>query len=344
MIRFPEPPGCGVEAARFENLTFGYPGGDKLFENLSMEIAAGDKLAVIGYNGMGKTTLLKLLSGHLTPQSGRVVIGHRIIIGYQAQEFSDLLNDELSVYDAVRQMLPPAASLASVANVLGSFGFSGDAMKKPCGVLSGGEKIRLQMARIFINPPNLLILDEPTTHLDISARELLQEALRSYQGTVVMVSHDIEFVRNVATTIWAVSPDGVKKYFGNYDYYLEKSAALSGGSAAAALASSIAPMAGETAKDRRRARAQARNAIAGELRAAKKKVEELEALLDKQSEQKTILVAKLSSGEKVDFGKLNSELAALDKEIAKTEEEWEKFSTELEALKMENDRINSENR
>ena len=307
-----------------------------------MEIAAGDKLAVIGYNGMGKTTLLKLLSGHLVPQSGRVVIGHRIIIGYQAQEFSDLLNDELSVYDAVRQMLPAAASLASVANVLGSFGFSGDAMNKPCGVLSGGEKIRLQMARIFINPPNLLILDEPTTHLDIAARELLQEALHSYKGTVVMVSHDIEFVRNVATTIWAVTPSGVKKYFGNYDYYLEKSAGTAPDSSAAA--ATIAPLAGETAKDRRRARAQARNAIAGELRAARKKVEELEARLDKQSEQKAILVAKLSSGEKVDFAKLNSELAALDKEIARTEEEWEKFSTELEALRLENDRINSENR
>ena len=342
VIRFPEPPGCGVEAARFEHLHFGYPGGAKLFNDLSMEIAAGDKLAVIGYNGMGKTTLLKLLSGHLTPQEGRVVIGHRIIIGYQAQEFSDLLNDELSVYDAVRQCLPPAASLASVANVLGSFGFSGEAMNKPCGVLSGGEKIRLQMARIFINPPNLLILDEPTTHLDISARELLQEALRNYKGTVVMVSHDIEFVRNTATTIWAVSPDGVKKFFGNYDYYLEKSAESV--SPAEAIASTIAPLSGETAKDRRRARAQARNAIAGELRAARKKVEELEKLLDKQSERKAVLVAKLSSGEKVDFAKLNSELAALDKEIAKTEEDWENTSTELEALRIENDRINSENR
>ena len=341
IIRFPEPPGCGVEAARFEHLTFGYPGGEKLFTDLNMEIASGDKLAVIGYNGMGKTTLLKLLSGVLTPQEGRVVIGHRIIIGYQSQEFSDLLNDELSVYDAVRQCLPPAASLASVANVLGSFGFSGDAMKKPCGVLSGGEKIRLQMARIFINPPNLLILDEPTTHLDIAARELLQEALRRYQGTVVTVSHDIEFVRNVATTIWAVTPDGVKKYFGNYDYFLEKSAELNGN---AVQAVSIAPMSGESAKDRRRARAQARSAIQGELRAAKKKVEELEALLDKQSERKSVLVAKLSSGEKVDFGKLNSELSALDKEIAATEEEWETVSTELEALRLENDRINSENR
>ena len=207
--------------------------------------------------------------------------------------------------------------------------------------MSGGEKIRLQMARIFINPPNLLILDEPTTHLDIAARELLQEALRRYQGTVVTVSHDIEFVRNVATTIWAVTPDGVKKYFGNYDYFLEKSAELNGNTVQAV---SIAPMSGESAKDRRRARAQARSAIQGELRAAKKKVEELEALLDKQSERKSVLVAKLSSGEKVDFGKLNSELSALDKEISATEEEWEKFSTELEALRLENDRINSENR
>jgi ATP-binding cassette subfamily F protein 3 len=198
------------------------------------------------------------------------------------------------------------------------------------------------MARIFINPPNLLILDEPTTHLDISARELLQEALRNYKGTVVMVSHDIEFVRNVATTIWAVSPDGVKKYFGNYDYYLEKSA--SAGSNVEAGAVPIAPMSGETAKDRRRARAQARNAIAGELRTARKKVEELEALLDKQAERKAVLVAKLSSGEKVDFSKLNSELAALDKDIARTEEEWETVSTELEALRLENERINSENR
>lgn len=342
VIRFPEPPGCGVEAARFEHLSFGYPGGERLFNDFSMEIASGDKLAVIGYNGMGKTTLLKLLSGYLTPQEGQVVIGHRIVIGYQAQEFSELLNDELSVYDAVRQQLPPAASLASVANVLGSFGFSGEAMKKPCGVLSGGEKIRLQMARIFINPPNLLILDEPTTHLDIAARELLQEALRRYQGTVVMVSHDIEFVRNVATTIWAVTPDGVKKYFGNYDYYLEKSAAA--GTAGNVTISAGNAASGETAKDRRRARAQARSAIQGELRAAKKKVEDLEALLDKQSERKSILVAKLSSGEKVDFAKLNSELSALDKEIALTEEEWEKISTELEALRLENDRINSENR
>lgn len=343
VIRFPEPPPSGVEAARFEHVSFGYTPDRMLFEDVTLDIPAGEKLAVIGYNGMGKTTLLKLLAGVLKPTAGRIVPGHHIVMGYQAQEFAELVNDELSVYDAIRAALPPDASTANIANVAGAFGFSGDAMKKPCGVLSGGEKIRLQMARIFVNPPNLLILDEPTTHLDLAARELLQEALRNYAGTVAMVSHDIEFVRNVAQTIWEVSPAGVTKYFGNYDYYLEKSAALNG--TTAAVMQSIAPgnNAGEavTAKDRRRARAQARSAIQGELNKAKKDVDKLEALIEAQSERKSILVAKLSSGEKVDFAKLNTELAALEKEISETEARWEERAMELEALRQENDRINS---
>ena len=346
VIRFPEAPDCGVEAARFEAVSFAYDGQRNIFENMSQEIAAGDKIAVIGYNGMGKTTLLKLLAGYLQPQQGRVVIGHRIIIGYQAQEFSDLLNGELSVYDAVRNALPPDAPSSGVANVLGSFGFSGEAMKKPCGVLSGGEKIRVQMARIFVRPPNLLILDEPTTHLDIAARELLQEALRNYRGTVIMVSHDIEFVRNVATTIWEVKAGKTVKFFGNYDYYLEKSAAAGTAipAGAAAITPEGAPSTQLSAAERRRSRAQARNAISGELRRMKNEVEKLEKMLDEQSSAKAVIIAKMSSGEKVDFAKLNCELATLDKTIAKTEEAWENAAVELEALRLENDRINSENR
>ena len=338
IIRFPEPPPAGAEAARFEHVDFGYTPDKMLFRDLELDIGTGDKLAIIGYNGMGKTTLLKLLAGILTPTAGRVVPGHHIVIGYQAQEFSELLNDELSVYDAVKQALPPDASTANIANVLGSFGFSGDAMKKPCGVLSGGEKIRLQMARIFVRPPNLLILDEPTTHLDLAARELLQAALKNYSGTVVFVSHDIEFVRNVAQTIWEVSPSGVTKFFGDYDYYLEKSAA-NGNPAPAPIAPEPFDAPGG-AKERRRQRAQARNAIAGELRQAKKDVENLEKLLDEQSARRSVLVAKLASGEKVNFAKLNTELAELDKAIAATEEAWEKRALELEALRQENDRIN----
>ena len=340
IIKFPEPPPCGAEAARFENVSFGYEPDKLLFKDLSMDIAAGEKLAIIGYNGMGKTTLLKLLAGVLKPLNGRVVPGHHIVCGYQAQEFAELVNGELSVYDAVRAALPPDASTANVANVAGAFGFSGDAMKKPCAVLSGGEKIRLQMARIFVNPPNLLILDEPTTHLDLAARELLQEALKNYSGTVAMVSHDIEFVRNVAQTVWEVSPAGVTKFFGNYDYYLEKSAAMNNAASPAAAAVSPLDQDGTmTAKDRRRARAQARNAIAGELNKAKKDVAALENLLEEQSNRRSVILAKLSSGEKVDFAKLNTELSMLDKEIAETESKWEERALTLEALRLENDRI-----
>ena len=266
-IRFPEPPPCGAEAARFEHVTFGYDPAKPVLRDVSLNINHGEKIAFIGYNGMGKTTLLKLLAGVLKPQEGRVVPGHNVIIGYQAQEFGELLPGEMSVFDVVRAACGRDFPVASLPNVLGSFGFSGSDQSKLCKVLSGGEKIRLCFARIFVNPPNLLVLDEPTTHLDISAREMLQNMVKSYKGTVCFVSHDIEFIRGTAELIFTVTPSGVRKYFGNYDYYLEKSAELhaAGGPVHAAEAEALngSP---DLARNRRRARAQARNALAGQIR------------------------------------------------------------------------------
>jgi len=340
VLRFPKPPDNGTEAARFENITFGYEPEKILIRDFDLSIDAGDRIAVVGYNGMGKTTLLKLLTGALKPLNGRVVIGHHSVIGYQAQEFRELANDELTVWDVVRGNLPPGASTAPINQVLGSFGFSGDAVNKPCGVLSGGERIRLQFARIFVNPPNLLVLDEPTTHLDLAARELLQQAICDYSGTVVLVSHDIEFIRATAKTILALESTTPRKYFGNYDYYLEKSRQLNGSSPAAA--SSAAPAPGENtdlAKDRRRARAQARQALSGDLRKAKERVSTIESALDEKSERRKVLVAQLSSGMKIDFAAVNRELAQLEKELVQIEEDWELATADLEALKLENERI-----
>ena len=344
-IRFPAPPDCGVEACRFEEVSFGYTPDKTLWKDVSFEIAAKEKVAFIGYNGMGKTTLLKLLVGKLAPTAGQIVLGHHIVVGYQAQEFGDVLAPGMSVYDAVRSALPAGASTANLMNVLGSFGFSGDDRDKLCGVLSGGEKIRLQFARIFVNPPNLLVLDEPTTHLDVAARELLQQALVSFAGTVCIVSHDIEFVRNVAGTIISIEPGKVKKYFGNYDYYLEKSRELQAAGMPQTTVVSVNQGNGDggmLARDRRRARAQARSAISGKLREAKQQLEKLEKSLDELSEQRKVLIAKMSSGMKVDFSALNKELAEVEKKIASSEEAWENCAVELEALKIENDRINSE--
>lgn len=341
-IRFPAPPPGGVEAARIENLTFGYDPAKPILQDINLTIDAGDKLAFIGYNGMGKTTLLKLLVGRLKPQQGRIVLGHHSIIGYQAQEFAELLVPEQTVYDVVRGALPSGASTAGLMNVLGSFGFSGEAADKPCKVLSGGEKIRLLFARIFVNPPNFLVLDEPTTHLDIAARELLQDALRSYTGTVCVVSHDIEFVRNVATGIIAMESPGIRKYFGNYDYYLEKSAELRGAGITVA-AEQGAPESMDLAKNRRKARAQARAALAADKKRAQKTVDELEAkMAHLEVRQKELLELVSASSLKVDYAEAGKELAQVQKEIATTETAWEKAAEELEAILKENEKIHQE--
>ena len=225
-------------------------------------------------------------------------------------------------------------------NVLGSFGFSGDASSKLCKVLSGGEKIRVQFARIFVNPPNLLVLDEPTTHLDVAARELLQNALKEFPGTVCFVSHDIEFVRGVAETIIALENGKVKKYFGDYDYYLEKSGQSGASSEAGASAPVSAGQGGNLARDRRRARAQARQAISGQYKKAKDRLAALEKKLDEDSEKKKVLIAKLSSGMKLDFAALKKELSDLEKVLEETEEKWMLAADEVEALRLENARIN----
>ena len=340
VIRFPAPPPGGIEAFRFEDLAFGYEPDKILFSGVDLAVDAGSKCAFIGYNGLGKTTLLKLLIGKLKPVNGQVVLGHHSIIGYQAQEFGDLDADGMSVYDAVKQALPAGASTASLMNVLGSFGFSGDASSKLCKVLSGGEKIRVQFARIFVNPPNLLVLDEPTTHLDVAARELLQNALKEFPGTVCFVSHDIEFVRGVAETIIALENGKVKKYFGDYDYYLEKSGQSGASSEAGASAPVSAGQGGNLARDRRRARAQARQAISGQYKKAKDRLAALEKKLDEDSEKKKVLIAKLSSGMKLDFAALKKELSDLEKVLEETEEKWMLAADEVEALRLENARIN----
>jgi ATP-binding cassette subfamily F protein 3 len=264
------------------------------------------------------------------------------VIGYQAQEFSELLVPEQTVFDVVRGNLPAGASTAGLMNVLGSFGFPGEASEKCCKVLSGGEKIRLLFARIFVNPPNFLILDEPTTHLDVAARELLQEALRQYKGTVCIVSHDIEFVRNVATTIIAMESPGIRKYFGNYDYYLEKSAQLRSDKV------TTAPEQGpeessDLARNRRRARAQARAALADDRKKAQKRVDELEsrlAVLEKRQAELLEMVAVPSL--KVDFAEAGRELSKVQKEIASIETEWETAAETLENILREIEKINAQ--
>ena len=330
-LRLPDPPASGAEAARIENLSFGYENSNReIFKDLNMEISAGDKLAFVGYNGMGKTTLLKLLIGKLKPQNGRVVLGHHIVPGYLAQEFADLLVMENTVYDTVKAAAAPNFPQNNLPAVLGSFGFPGDNAYKPCSVLSGGEKIRLCFARIFVNPPNLLILDEPTTHLDIAGREVLQEVLQQYKGTVCLVSHDIEFVRNVASTIIAMQEYGVKKYYGNYDYFLEKTAAENAANEPAEV--KVQEKSDSNSKVRRQERARQRQALSAEKKAAEKQVAELEKKVEKLDARQQELLAKLAEPPGPDFGDLMRESAIVQEKLDKATADWEKAMEKLEEV------------
>jgi len=329
-LRLPDPPHAGTEAARLEKITFAYPGSQRtIFKDLELEIACGDKLAFVGYNGMGKTTLLKLLIGKLQPQAGRVVLGHHIVPGYLAQEFADLLVMENTVYDTVKAACAQDFPINNIPAVLGSFGFPGDNAYKPCSVLSGGEKIRLCFARIFVNPPNLLILDEPTTHLDIAGREILQEVLQNYKGTLCLVSHDIEFVRNTASAVIAMRDQGVKKYFGNYDYFLEKVAQEN---APAPAAAKPVEKSDNNAKARRQERARQRQQLYAEKRAAEKAVADWEKRIEKLDARQNELLEKLAMPPGADFGELMRESAIVQEKLENATAEWEKAMLALEAV------------
>lgn len=343
MIRIPEPPPCGAEVVRLEQVTFSYNGKDDILRNVDVAINRNDKIAIVGYNGMGKTTLLRLLADRLKPVSGTRVLGHNVVVGYQAQEFAELLTPEQSVYDVVRAALPAGGDTRQLMGILGSFGFSGEMAGKLCGVLSGGEKIRLLFARLFVNPPNLLLLDEPTTHLDIAAREALQQALTDYQGTVCLVSHDIEFVRNVATTIFGMVPQGMRRYYGNYDYYREKTEqeriAASSPTAAAALAAETSSTTVDP-REKRKERARLRQDMLKDKKALENKVADFERQVEAVEKERHELVTQLGEmAPGTDFAGINRRLKELDQQEIDATAGWEEYSLKLEAFMVEYNRL-----
>ena len=175
-----EPPSSGVEMFRCEDIAFSYDGQRNVFENLSFNIMRGDKTALIGYNGLGKTTLMRIIAGAKSPTSGKAVIGHNVVTGYLSQEFAETIPPDLSVYRIAKNAWDAhgGGPEKQFRNRLGAFGFDENDVEKPAGVLSGGEKIRLAFLRLFLSSPNFLLLDEPTTHLDLDGRRILQDALQ----------------------------------------------------------------------------------------------------------------------------------------------------------------------
>ena len=195
--------------------------GEKhLFSNFSLHVRAGDRIALIGPNGVGKSTLIKLIPGDVPSDSGDIRYGSNVDLGYYDQHQSSL-NPEKTVLDEVWDRFPRMEQ-SDVRGALGMFLFTGDDVFQPIKTLSGGEKGRVALTALMLRKDNLLLLDEPTNHLDMDSREVLEDALAGFSGTIITVSHDRYFINRVADRVIEMMPDGVTEYMGNYDDYLEK--------------------------------------------------------------------------------------------------------------------------
>jgi ATPase subunit of ABC transporter with duplicated ATPase domains len=218
---FPEAPRSGEDVASLARVAKAY-GSRTIYDGLDLAIRRGERWCVMGVNGAGKSTLLKLVAGATEPDRGSVAVGASVKLGYFAQHSMELLDPARTVWETVVEAFP-LASIGSLRTLLGVFGFPGDDIEKPCRVLSGGEKARLVLARMLYDPPNFLVLDEPTNHLDLDTKEMLVDALRGYQGTMLFVSHDRRFLGALSNRVLEITPEGVLAYGGGYREYVAQS-------------------------------------------------------------------------------------------------------------------------
>jgi ATP-binding cassette subfamily F protein 3 len=346
-IQFPRPPRCGQFPLRLHEIDFAY-GSLTVYRGMEFECERGDRIALVGPNGAGKSTLLKLLAGVLTPQAGRRLTGHQTKTGYFSQNRLDILKPERTVIEEALALENPAPEQLT-RTILGSFLFPGDAIYKRVSVLSGGEKSRLGLVKLLLDPPNVLLLDEPTTHLDMASIEALIRALQTFEGTIVFISHDVYFIRALATRVLRISAGQLQWFAGGYDYYLEKSGLTSSRAALvdgeqlsdhrpeSSPAPAVARPSTFKTKDQKRAEAQARQAKNQVRREAENKVSTLEKEIARLEAEQKSLVEKLEDPTTYEQGgdvmDLNRQLLGLSESLERHQEEWFQAQQELESLK-----------
>ncbi|HQB39982.1 MAG TPA: ABC-F family ATP-binding cassette domain-containing protein [Deltaproteobacteria bacterium] len=225
-FHFPDAPKSGKVVMELKGLTKAYA-SHRVLDRVDLMVEKGERVALVGHNGAGKSTLMSVLAG-AEYQEGERCLGHNVAMDYFAQDQAAVLDSGRSVWDEIYADAP-YDMVPRLRDILGAFLFSGDDINKPVGVLSGGERNRLALAKMLLRPSNLLLMDEPTNHLDLFSKEVLLDALRSFDGTVVFVSHDRHFVNGLATRIVEVEGGRLESYYGNYEYFLEKKAAMGTG-------------------------------------------------------------------------------------------------------------------
>lgn len=296
-----------------------------LFTDIDFEIKRGERVALIGSNGTGKTTILKILNQVIPADAGEVHLGSRVQIGYYDQEHH-VLHMEKTVFEELSDAYPTLTN-TKIRNVLAAFLFTGDDVFKRIKDLSGGERGRVSLAKLMLSEANFLILDEPTNHLDIVSKEVLEDALNHYTGTVLFVSHDRYFINTVATRILDLENQGLTNYIGNYDYYLEKKETMVNFTAAPSETVSVAETTADTDskldwKQQKEQQAQLRKKQ-NELKKVESRIEELENRdkeIDGELEKKEVFtnVAEVT--------KLSKEKDAIQTELEELYEKWEELS------------------
>jgi ATP-binding cassette subfamily F protein 3 len=337
-FRFPQPARSGQRVITLKEVRHAY-GDLVVYDGLNFEAERGQRTVLVGPNGAGKSTLLKLLGGVLPVQAGERTPGYNVKVGYFAQYRVEMLNPRQTVLECVLDCENPVSE-QTARTVLGSFLFRDDDVFKPTAVLSGGEKTRLALVKLLLDPPNVLLMDEPTTHLDIGSIDALIGALRQYEGTLIFISHDVHFIRAIATTVLHIGAGRLTFYPGDYQYYLDKSragserAALVAGDklqnaqpAQAAPEAKVAGLGMKEMREQRRADAERRKAEAKAQRDKQKQAESLEMRIFALEGRQKEINAELEKPDAYDAGgaavRLNRELMSITEELEKVMAEWE---------------------
>jgi ATP-binding cassette subfamily F protein 3 len=320
----------------------------KVYQGIDLEIEKGQRTVLVGPNGAGKSTLLKILGGALEIQQGERKPGLNAEIGYYSQSRIDMLNATRTVLQEVMSIPNPVPEVTA-RTILGSFLFQGDDAYKKVSVLSGGEKSRLGLIKLLLNPPNLLLMDEPTTHLDMASIDALIDALKQYQGTLIFISHDVYFIRALAQTVLHISAGNLTPYSGDYDYYLEKSGA---GSAKLGLVAgeqlsdsrppeiAAVPRAASSSpgksKEQKRKEAEERQAVSAARKQAQAHLDKIEREIAALEQRHKEIVAQLEAPETYQQGgdvmKLNRELIENTEKQEELNEAWEDATADVAAL------------
>ena len=330
-LKFPPAIRSGNYPVICENLKKAY-GAHVVFHDVDLTIRRGEKVAFVGKNGEGKSTLVKCIMDEI-PYEGKLTIGHNVQIGYFAQNQAQLLDENLTVFDTIDRVAKGDIRL-KIRDILGAFMFGGEASDKKVKVLSGGERSRLAMIKLLLEPVNLLILDEPTNHLDMRSKDVLKDAIREFDGTAIIVSHDREFLDGLVTKVYEFGGGLVKEHIGGIYDFLQKKQIDNLNELQ--LSSSPSVSKGKEEKEpasEGRLSYEAQKDLNRKIRKLEKQVESLETSIGNMEQQVAQLEERMATPEGASDMKLYEAHQALKKQIAEAEAEWENVSLELEKLR-----------